>query len=430
MNLLRKFLYGARLIDPSQNLDEQLDMLIEDGRVGWIGRGKPFHQGDIEEMDLTGKAIFPGLIDVHVHFREPGQEHKETIETGGLAAVSGGFTQVVAMANTSPSVDSVETLSLVMEKGRASRVRFNSVGAVTVGLKGRDIAPMEDLAKAGAVGFSDDGLTVADPSIMLEAFERAANLGLPVSVHCEDPLLWGDRTINSGAVSDKLGLKGVGVVAEEAIIQRDILLASKVGARVHVQHVSSALGVEMIRRAKAGGVSVSAEATPHHLLLTDRDVLSQGTNAKMSPPLRTERDVLALQEGLADGTIDVIATDHAPHSDEEKAKSIMEAPNGIVGLETSLSLMLSELVGKGKIGLPRIVQAMSCAPASLFGLSGGSLRPGSMADITVVDLNDRWVVDPSRFYSKGKNTPFGGMSLTGKAVMTMISGEIAFISKK
>ncbi len=417
------------MVDPSQNLDGYLDILIEDGRVGWIGQGKPFFQGDFEDVDLTGKAVFPGLIDVHVHFREPGQEYKETIETGGLAAASGGFSQVIAMANTSPSVDSLDTLSSVMEKGRASKVRFNSVGAVTLGLKGKELAPLEDLAKAGAVAFSDDGLTVADSSLMLKAFERAAALGLPISVHCEDPLLWGDRTINKGTISEKLGLKGVDAVAEEAIIQRDILLASKVGAKVHVQHVSSALGVEMIRRAKAEGVQVSAEATPHHLLLTDRDVLSHGTNGKMSPPLRTESDVIALQEALADGTIDVIATDHAPHSEEEKAKSMVEAPNGIVGLETSLSLMLSELVGKGKIGLSRMVQAMSCTPASLFGLAGGSLSPGSVADMTVVDLGNRWKVDPSRFLSKGKNTPFGGMSLTGKVVMTFVSGEPIFIEK-
>lgn len=417
------------MVDPSQNLDGYLDILIEDGRVGWIGQGKPFFQGDFEDVDLTGKAVFPGLIDVHVHFREPGQEYKETIETGGLAAASGGFTQVIAMANTSPSVDSVETLSFVMEKGRSSRVRFNSVGAVTVGLKGKELAPMEAMAEAGAVAFSDDGLTVSDPNVMMKAFERSAALGLPISVHCEDPLLWGDRTINKGAISKKLGLKGVDAAAEEAIIQRDILLASKVGAKVHVQHVSSALGVEMIRRAKADGVQVSAEATPHHLLLTDRDVLSQGTNGKMSPPLRTERDVLALQEALADGTIDVIATDHAPHSEEEKAKSMVDAPNGIVGLETSLSLMISELIGKGKIDLSRMVQAMSCSPASLFGLPGGSLRPGSVADITVVDLENSWIVDPSRFLSKGKNTPFGGMSLTGKVVMTIVSGEVIFIAK-
>ncbi|WP_085543514.1 dihydroorotase [Dethiosulfovibrio salsuginis] len=428
--VLRKLFRGAQVIDPSQNLDSQMDILVEDGYVGWIGKGKPFHEGDVQEVDLHGLTLFPGLIDVHVHFREPGQEHKETIYTGGLAAVSGGFSQVIAMANTSPTVDSVDVLSSVMKKGKASPVRFNSVGAVTLGLKGRELAPMEAMAASGAVAFSDDGLTVADPSVMMKAFEKAASLGLPISVHCEDPLLWGDRTINRGAISERLSLQGVDATAEEAIIQRDILFAAKTGANVHVQHVSTALGVDIIRKAKADGIKVSAEVTPHHLLLTDDDVLTKGTNGKMSPPLRTKKDTLALQEALTDGTIDVIATDHAPHSDDEKAKSMMEAPNGIVGLETCLSLILSELVGKGKLGLSRMVQAMSCTPAALFGLPGGSLRPGSVADMTAVDMESSWVVDPAHFLSKAKNTPFAGMSLKGRGVMTVISGEIVFTSKK
>ncbi len=427
---MKRFFNGARVVDPSQNLDEHMNILIEDGKVSWIGKGKPFFHGDIEELDLDGLVVFPGLIDVHVHFREPGQEHKETIYTGGQAAVSGGFSQVIAMANTSPVVDSVDTLFFVLEKGKKSPVRFHSVGAVTLGLKGKDIAPMEALAEAGAVAFSDDGLTVADPSVMMKAFERAGAIGLPVSVHCEDPLLWGDRTINRGDISGRLGLKGVDSTAEEAIIQRDILLAAKTGAAVHVQHVSTALGAEMIRRAKSDGIKVSAEVTPHHLLLTDEDVLAQGTNGKMSPPLRTLEDVLALQKALADGTIDVIATDHAPHSEEEKSKSIIEAPNGIVGLETCLALILSELVGKGKLSISRMVQAMSCTPAGIFGLKGGSLRPGSVGDMTVVDLNKNWTVDRASFVSKARNTPFAGMSLTGRTAMTFISGERVFISKK
>lgn len=426
---MRRFFFGARVLDPSQELDGYFNVITENDRIECICAGRPFFESDMEELDLSGLVLVPGLIDVHVHFREPGQEHKETIVTGGLSAAAGGFTQVVAMANTKPAVDSVDVLEYVLAMGALSAVRFKSVGAVTEGLRGKKLAPMRDLSNAGAVAFSDDGFSVSDPKIMTAAFRTAADLGVPVSVHCEDPELWGDRTVNKGPVSRRLGVLGVPDVSEESMIQRDILLARKTGARIHIQHVSTALGAEMIRRAKADGISVTAEATPHHLALTDEAVTEKGTKAKMSPPLRSESDRKALISALSDGTIDVIATDHAPHTEEEKNRSIADAPNGVIGLETALPVVLTEMVQTGKIPLFRVIQAMSQRPSEIFGLPGGSLRPGSVADMTIIDMKKNWVIDSASFFSKGRNTPFDGKKVTGKAVMTVVNGRITSPAK-
>ncbi len=420
--------YGGRVVDPSQDLNEPVDILTDSGVVAWIGRGDPCSMDGVRSVDLTGKIVIPGLIDPHVHFREPGQEHKETIETGCHAAAAGGFTSVVAMANTSPTVESVETLRLVLFKGRKTPIRFRSVASVTKGLQGLELTPMEELAQAGAAGFSDDGLSVVNPALMLEALERAASLGLPVSVHCEDPSLWGDRSVNRGDVSRSLGLRGVPAVAEELMIQRDIYLAETAGVPVHIQHVSSARGVALIAQAKERGVLVSAEATPHHLTLTDESVLSFGTQAKMSPPLRTSEDVECLRKALRDGVIDIVATDHAPHSADEKARGLGDAPNGVVGLETAVPVILTDLVHSGVLSLSDMVRAMSCAPARIFGIEGGTLRPGAPADLTVIDLDRRWTLDAGLFKSKGRNTPFHGKPVQGAVAMTVVGGRVVYRS--
>jgi dihydroorotase len=422
---------GARVIDPCQGLDDISDILVKDGKVAAIGRDLASALGrDVEKVDLRGYAVVPGLIDPHVHFRDPGQEHKETVISGCASAAAGGYTSVIAMANTSPAVDSVETLNYVLEKGKGAPVRFCSVGSVTLGLKGEVLSPMDSLAEAGAVAFSDDGFSIVDSEVMYRAFEKAAELGLPISVHCEDPRLWGDRTMNRGALSDALKVKGVPKVAEEAMIQRDILLASKTKAKVHIQHVSTALGVEMIRRAKEDGIEVTSEATPHHLILTEEVLSVHGSQAKMSPPLREARDVEALREGLRLGIIDVIATDHAPHSEEEKGRGLLESPNGIVGLETAVPMILTELVGKGHLSINRMVEAMSCASAEIFGLPGGSLRPGCVADMTVLDLEARWTIDADRFESKGRNTPFDGAPVVGAVIGTVLGGLMQPVANK
>ncbi len=426
---MRRFFPGARVVDPGQGLDGYFNVITENDAISWIGVGRPFFESGMEEIDLAGLLLVPGLIDVHVHFREPGQEYKETIETGGASAVAGGFSQVIAMANTRPVVDSVDVLRYVCDRGKSSPVRFSSVGAVTEGLLGKKLAPMEELFEAGAVAFSDDGFSVADPEVMIRGFEIAADLGVPISVHCEDPAMWGDRSVNRGSISSRLGVLGVPAVAEESMIQRDILFARKTGARVHVQHVSTALGIEMIRKAKKDGVSVTAEATPHHLTLTDEAVMEKGTNAKMSPPLRSEADREALISALSDGTIDVIATDHAPHGEEEKRRSLVDAPNGVVGLETALPIILTEMVLTGRTTLSRVIQAMSQRPAEIFGLPGGSLKPGSVADMTGIDMGKNWIIDSGSFRSKGRNTPFHGKNVTGKAVLTVVNGEIRFLEK-
>jgi dihydroorotase len=417
-------LKGGRVVDPTQSLDEVRDVLLEDGEVrGVEARIDP--PDGTQVVDVTGKVVCPGFIDVHVHLREPGQEHKETIATGARAAAAGGFTAVVAMPNTDPAIDSPALVGFVAAEGRrAGGARVYPTGAISLGLAGERLAPMGEMVEAGAVAVTDDGHPVMDSGLMRLALEYARGFDIPVADHPEDLGLSRGGQMNEGLVSSRLGVRGKPNASEDAHIVRDLLVAEFTGGHIHLQHCSTRFGVEAIRRAKARGVHVTAEASPHHLLLTDEAVDGYRTEAKMNPPLRTEADRTAVIEGLRDGTLDVIATDHAPHHYDEKEQAFDDAPNGIVGLETSVGLMLTHIVARDVLTLPTLVQRMSCQPARAFNLPGGSLVPGGPADVTVLDLDRVWTVDPAAFVSLSSNTPFDGWELTGQAVMTIVGGRI------
>ncbi|HEY8468571.1 MAG TPA: dihydroorotase [Longimicrobiales bacterium] len=419
-------LRGGRVVDPSQGIDDVLDVLLVDGKVARLGRDleAPEHA---EVRNVAGLVVCPGLIDLHVHLREPGGERKETIETGARAAAAGGFTAVCAMPNTDPPVDDPAAVGFVRAQGmRAGYARVYPVAAVSVGQRGERLAAIGEMVDAGAVAISDDGRPVADAGLMRLALEYAQTFGIPVASHCEDLSLSRGGSMNEGLVSTRLGLQGIPNAAEDVMIARDLLLAELTGGRLHIQHVSTRRGVEMIRAAKERGVQVTAEATPHHLTLTDEAVDGYRTEAKVNPPLRTAADVAAVREGLADGTLDVLATDHAPHHYDEKEQAFDDAPFGIVGLETALGIALTELVGKGVLTLSQLVDRMSCGPARAFRLPGGTLAEGSPADVTVIDLNAEWTVDPDRFLSKSRNTPFAGWKLVGQAALTIVGGRIVW----
>lgn len=415
---------GGLVIDPSQKINETLDVLIKEGKIDKIG--KDMKHCDCKVIDATGKYVVPGLIDMHVHFREPGFEKKETIETGALAAVAGGFTSVVCMPNTNPVIDSVDTVEFINKKSSKAACNVYMMGSITKKLDGKEISPYKDLIEAGVVGITDDGKTVMDAGIMYEAMKKAKELDILVSSHCEDINLVYDRSINMGEISNKLDLQGVPAIAEEIIILRDVFLAEKTGAKIHIQHISTKKGVEIVRNAKKKGINVTCEVAPHHFTLTDEAILNKGTNAKMSPPLRTSEDVEAIKKGLLDGTIDVIATDHAPHTEEDKSKDLLKAANGIVGLETVLGLALTELVHKGNMKLEDVINKLSGVPAKLLNIKKGTLKKGMDADITIIDLDQEWTVDKNSFYSKARNTPFDGQKLKGKAIMTIVKGEVKY----
>ena len=419
-------LRGGRVVDPSQGIDDVLDVLLVDGKVARLGRDleAPEHA---EVRNVAGLVVCPGLIDLHVHLREPGGERKETIETGARAAAAGGFTAVCAMPNTDPPVDDPAAVGFVRAQGmRAGYARVYPVAAVSVGQRGERLAAIGEMVDAGAVAISDDGRPVADAGLMRLALEYAQTFGIPVASHCEELSLSRGGSMNEGLVSTRLGLQGIPNAAEDVMIARDLLLAELTGGRLHIQHVSTRRGVEMIRAAKERGVQVTAEATPHHLTLTDEAVDGYRTEAKVNPPLRTAADVAAVREGLADGTLDVLATDHAPHHYDEKEQAFDDAPFGMVGLETALGIALTELVGKGVLTLSQLVDRMSCGPARAFRLPGGTLAEGSPADVTVIDLNAEWTVDPDRFLSKSRNTPFAGWKLVGQAALTIVGGRIVW----
>jgi dihydroorotase len=419
-------LRGARVVDPSQGLDAQHDLLIVDGRVEAVGPGLDAPEG-ARVLELAGKVVTPGLIDVHVHLREPGQEHKETIASGARAAAAGGFTAVVAMPNTDPPIDSPAAVGYVLAAGvRAGAARVYPTGAISIGLRGERMAGMGEMVEAGAVAVTDDGHPVMDSGLMRLALEYARGFDIPVADHPEDLGLSRGGHMNEGLVSSRMGVRGKPNASEDVHIVRDLLVAEFTGGHLHLQHVSTAFGVDAIRQAKARGVHVTAEATPHHLLLTDAAVDGYHTDAKMNPPLRSERDRLAVLEGLRDGTLDVVATDHAPHHYDEKEQAFDDAPNGIVGLETALGLMLTHIVGEGVLDLATLVERMSCQPARAFRLPGGSLRPGSPADVTVLDLEAGWTVDRDAFHSRSRNTPFHGWELRGRAVRTIVGGEVVY----
>ena len=413
---------GGRVIDPSRSIDAILDILVVDGVFAEVGEGIDPPEG-AREIDAGGLVVTPGLIDVHVHLREPGGEHKETIATGARAAAAGGFTAVCAMPNTDPVVDDPAGVGFVLAQGvAAAAARVYPVGAISVGQEGEQLAAIGEMVEAGAVGITDDGNPVMDSGLMRKALEYAQAFDIPVADHPEDLGLSGAGVMNEGLVATKLGLHGKPNASEDVHIVRDLLLAELTEGHIHLQHVSTAYGVEAIREAKARGVSVTAEASPHHLILTDARVEGFDTDAKMNPPLRSLSDREAVREGLADGTLDVFATDHAPHHYDEKEQAFAEAPNGIVGLETALGLALTHVVGEGLIDLPTLIHRMSVGPAQAFGLPGGTLAAGSPGDVTIIDPEKAWTIDRDRFLSKSRNTPFHGWKLKGRALYTIVGG--------
>ena len=421
---MRILLKNGRLFCPASNLDETGDVLLDEGKIKELGGH--ITAGDAKEIDCQGKLITPGLIDAHVHLREPGEEYKEDIESGTKAAAAGGFTAVAAMPNTNPVNDTRAVTDLIMEKARRlGKARVYPVGAITKGLKGEELTEMYELVEAGCVGVTDDGKPVADSRMLRRAMEYALTFDIAVVCHSEDKRLSAHGVMNEGPFATKYGLNGIPHEAEVLAVERDAALAVLTGARTHICHLSCAGSVEAVRRAKEKGGRITCETAPHYLTLIDENVGNYDTHAKMNPPLRTAEDREAMCRGLADGTIDMVSTDHAPHSILEKDVEFDRAAFGVVGLETSLGIML-ELVEKGVLTLEQMITRMSLAPARAFGLPGGKLEINGPADLTVIDLNLPWVVKPELFLSKGRNTPFAGRKLPGRAVLTICGGEITY----
>ena len=417
---------GGRVIDPSRGGDGIADLLLSGGRVEGVGRNIPAGDG-VMVVDATGKVVAPGLIDLHVHLREPGQEDIETVASGAMAAAAGGFSAVCAMPNTDPVTDNQAAVGFIVSQAqRAGKARVYPIGAISLGQKGQQLAEFGELVGAGAVAVSDDGKPVVSSHLMRTALEYAKTFGIPVADHCEDPTLAQGGAMHEGIVSTRLGLKGVPAAAEEIMVARDIILAELTGGHVHLCHMSTRGSVELIRRAKDKGLRVTAEACPHHFSLTHERCEGYDTNAKMNPPLREAEDREAIREGLRDGTIDVIATDHAPHHYDAKEREFDDAPNGIIGLETALGLAVTELVETGLLTLPELIRRMSTTPARIFNLPGGTLAVGAPADVVVFDPAAEWDVRPEAFFSRSRNTPFAGRQLRGRADLTVVRGEIVF----
>lgn len=416
---------GARIVDPG-NMDQKQDLLVKNGLVyDLMDPGAEDPEPGVEIVDVTGMILVPGLIDLHVHLREPGHEYKETIETGLMAAAKGGFTAVCSMPNTFPVNDNAQVTGFILNRSEEVGLsRVYPVGAITLGLKGETLAEYGEMKRAGMVAISDDGRPVEDSRVMRRAMEYASGLDLPVISHSEDLSLAGDGSMNEGNVATRLGLKGIPNAAESIMVMRDIAIAELTGARVHIAHVSCEESVDAVRHAKKRGVQVTCETAPHYFTLTQEAVADYDTNAKMNPPLRTEKDRIAIINGLSDGTIDMIATDHAPHSPLEKEVEFDGAAFGIVGLETSLPLSLN-LVETGVISISTLVEKMSRNPANFLGIDN-RLIPGNIADITVIDPDSFLVIDPDTFVSKGRNTPFAGMEVKGEVFLTMVQGEIIY----
>ena len=423
MSLLIK---NGHVVDPASSTDAVQDVLIANGRVERVGHDLP-REAATTVLDATGKIVCPGFIDIHVHLREPGYEYKETVASGTRAAAAGGFTAVCCMANTQPVNDNRSITDYIRAKAAVEgAVRVYPIGAVTRGLAGEELAELAELAEAGCVAFSDDGKCVMNAALYRRAMEYTLPFGAPVISHAEDHQLSRGTSMNEGVVSTELGVPGAPAAAEDIMVARDILLAELTGAHVHIAHLSTAGAVRLVRDAKARGVRVTAEVTPHHLLLTEEAVRTFDANAKMNPPLRSKRDTEVLLEALVDGTIDCIATDHAPHAGSEKEGEFDRAAFGIVGLETAVGLMLDRLVRPGALPLATLISRLSRDPARLLGLPGGSLAPGAPADVTILDPAAEWTVDPARFASRSRNTPFGGWAVTGRPWKTIVGGGVVW----
>ena len=419
---------GARVVDPAAGWDDVADLLLADGRVAAVGRGLGAPEG-AEVLEAAGLVAAPGLVDLHVHLREPGREDVETIASGARAAVAGGFTSVCAMPNTDPVTDNQAAVGFIVSQARAAGYsHVYPIGAVSLGQKGEQLAEFGELVGAGAVAVSDDGKPVATAHLMRTALDYARTFGIPVIDHCEDVTLSQGGSMHEGLTSTRLGLKGIPRSAEDVVVARDIALAELTGGHVHIAHMSTAGSVRLVREAKARGVRVTGEVTPHHLTLTDKSCEGYDTNAKMNPPLREQADVAALREGLADGTVDCIATDHAPHQYDAKEAEFDNAPFGVVGLETALALALTELVAPGVLTLPTLVERMSSRPARIASLPGGTLEPGAPADVVVLDPAAEWTVDPARFFSRSRNTPFAGRRLRGVVRWTVVGGIVVHVA--
>ena len=411
------------VINPKSGFEGKADVLIKDDKIVSIGEAEVCE--DAEVIDATGLIVAPGLVDVHTHFRDPGFEYKEDIYTGAKAAAAGGYTTVIMMCNTKPSIDNVDTLSYVLDKGKETGIHVESCGAVSFGLKGEKLTDMDALAKAGAIGFTDDGIPLMDEAILREAMEKTAAMNMPISLHEEDASLITNNGVNRGKASEHFGIGGSPREAEISLIERDLQIALETNAIVNVQHISTKEGVELVRKAKAvPGNRVHAEATPHHIALTEEAVLAKGTLAKVNPPIRTEEDRLAIIEGLKDGTIDIIATDHAPHAKEEKDKPLTEAPSGMLGLEAALPLCIEKLVKEAGMSMMDVLDKLTAKPAAMYNIDRGDLRVGGPADMVIFNLNEKWTV--TGFHSKSQNSPFLGEELTGKVKYTICKGKVVY----
>ena len=425
-------IHNTHIIDPVSGVDAMGDIQIRDKEITRVALHEPgMERGQMlqalpgeQVIDATGLIAAPGLMDTHVHFRDPGQTHKEDIESGASAALKGGFTRVVCMANTLPPIDTPELLRANLEKGKKTGLDLMQASAVTKGLKGKELVDMEQMRKAGACAFTDDGIPLMDSGVLYEAMRRARALACPISLHEEDPAFVPGAGVNAGVVAKQLGYPGAMALAEEVMVARDCLLALRSGARVIIQHISCKGAVELVRLAKTKGADIHAEATPHHFTLTEEAVLSCGTNARMNPPLRTEADRQAIIEGLQDGTIDLIVTDHAPHAPEEKARPMESAPSGIIGLETSLALGIKSLVHTGKLSMMQLIRLMSTQPALVYGVEPAAIMEGQRADLVLFEENGTWTVD--RFASKSSNSPFCGWKLPGRVCYTVAGGQVVY----
>lgn len=421
---------NGRVIDPAKGTDDVMDIVIDGGKIKAMGHYP--ENGEYETaIDASGLTVGPGLIDVHVHFRDPGLTYKEDIGTGAAAAKKGGFTTVVTMANTKPPVDSEETVRYVLEEGKKTGIHVLPAACVSVGMKGQELTDMDALKAAGAVGFTDDGIPLMDQKLVCQAMLKAKELDVPLSFHEEDPAFISENGIHAGEAAKALGIQGSPALAEDALVARDCMLALHTGASVNIQHISSVNSVRMVKLAKELGADVTAEVTPHHFTLTESAVLEHGAMAKMNPPLRTEKDRLGIIEGIKDGSIDMIATDHAPHSAEEKAvEPVWKAPSGIIGLETALALAVTNLVKPGHLTMVQLMEKMSLNPAKLYRFDKGSVAEGADADLVIFDENERWTVTEDDIASKSHNTPFIGAELYGRIKYTICGGRIVYEDKK